>query len=31
MFHRNGSVEMPRMNAPTVETMFSVVNPSEGR
>src|SRR5690606_12057754 len=29
--YRNGSTEMPRMNAPTVEIMFSVVNPSIGR
>jgi hypothetical protein len=30
-FHTNGIVEMPRMNAPIVETTFSVVKPSLGR
>ena len=29
--YRNGSVETPMMNAPTVEIMFSVVQPSDGR
>ncbi|SKW42806.1 Uncharacterised protein [Mycobacteroides abscessus subsp. abscessus] len=30
-FHRNGSMEAPRMKAPTVDTMFKSVKPSEGR
>ena len=29
--YRNGRVEMPTMNEPTVEIVFSVVNPSVGR
>ncbi len=30
-FQMNGMVEKPSTNAPMVETVFSVVKPSEGR
>jgi hypothetical protein len=30
-FQMNGTVEAPRMKAPMVETVLSVVNPSVGR
>jgi hypothetical protein len=30
-FQMNGSIDAPRMNAPTVDTMLSGWNPSVGR
>jgi hypothetical protein len=30
-FQANGSIDAPRVNAPIVEMMFSVVKPSVGR